>query len=208
MNLSLLPTALLLLSAAPSASAQDQTQIDISGVVISVDGFVQLGFFSPPTPPCGINFDCFPGIWCTDVVDCTPFETGPAVAANLAAAINVAVSGCNGANPGFSAVAAGGTLTVTGPVGTGFACCLSTSEVQFCGAPGAQSVPLDGCVITNVCNGISCDENLPQVDGLQFSKSAVAVPAMGNWGLFALTLATAGAAILVLRRRASMPNSS
>ena len=173
MKLSLLPTALVLLSAAaPAASAQQQSQIDITGEVIAVDGYVQLGFFSPPSPPCGINFNGFPGIWCTDEVDCSPFETGAAVAANLAAAINVAVSGCNGANPGFSAVAAGGALTITGPAGTGFVCCLSTSEVAFCGAPGAQSVPLDGCVITNVCNGIQCDENLAHVSGLQITKAS------------------------------------
>jgi hypothetical protein len=130
------------------------TQYVITGTV--VPDSIDVWFFACVNPASCGNYvsGSTTGICdCAESIKAYAGEGGTVVASEWADAINVD-AGC--ATLGISASAVGNTITITGP--GDWYLYVRTAEQTNCGGLGASFLVLDGCSITNIANGVDCDE--------------------------------------------------
>ena len=186
------------------APAQETRVITVAGQAL-VDVPFDILIHPDGASPCGAYFfTTFPPPLCARVVLVVAGDTPSQVAAKIASTIN-GWAPCSGA--GFHATAVGNQAIVTGPGPFDLALNAFGETGTCAGAP--DNAPFDGlwltgCLVSNLGNGIDCDEAAAHTGGLQLTAhDPAAVPALPLWSIAALLAGTLGLGWRVLRRHAA-----
>jgi len=188
----------LLIAASVPASAQ--------GLRVTVEGQPTLAsvatvyLYSPGSlPACGYVPEptLQPGLLAATGFAFGAGDSPASIASGLAAGIN--------SLSGFWAVAVGDEVLVQGSAAFEVAV-ESPLEMLGCDEAGAHAVRLTDCAISNLANGVICDETAVHSGGFRLSGvTASTVPALPARALVVLFLVGGAGLLLLLRRRPAVP---